>query len=78
MKNKEYFEPFIEDDETFDDYMEDMKKEAVWGGNMELQAFSMLFHRNVVLHILDQPAYIIPFAPEAPTIHCSYHLGVFR
>jgi len=77
IMNREYFEPFIEDDEKFDDYIRDMQKEAVWGGNLELQAFSMLFQRNVVVHILDQPCYIITSSPDSKTLHCSYHQGVF-
>ena len=76
MENREYFEPFIEDDEKFDDYIEDMKKDAVWAGNLEIQGFSMLYKRNVVVHIVNQPSYVISFSPEARTVHCSYHLGV--
>jgi OTU domain-containing protein 3 len=74
--NREYFEPFIEDDEKFDDYVKDMMKDAVWGGNLEIQAFSMLYQRNVVIHILGQPSYVVSSMSTGRTIHCSYHLGV--
>lgn len=77
IANKEYFEPFVEDDEKFDDYVNDMVRDAVWGGNLEIQAFAMLYQRNVVIHILDQPPYVVSCSPQASTIHCSYHLGVF-
>lgn len=29
--NKEYFQFFIEDDETFEEYVEDMRKDHIWG-----------------------------------------------
>jgi len=28
---------FIEDDQTFDDYIKEMKSNGEWGGNLELQ-----------------------------------------
>jgi len=77
IDNREYFEPFIEDDEKFDDYVKDMIRDAVWGGNLEIQAFSMLYQRNVVIHRLDQAPYMVPSIHKTTrTIHCSYHLGV--
>ena len=35
-KEKDYFSPFILDDETFDEYLEAMKDPHEWGGNLEL------------------------------------------
>ncbi len=37
VENRDGFEPFIEDDEPFDKYMANMRKEAEWGGHLELQ-----------------------------------------
>lgn len=42
-RNREVFEPYMEDDETFGDYLERMRGEAEWGGNQELVAASQLY-----------------------------------
>ena len=48
--NPDDFAPFVEDDESFDRYLDRMESEGTWGGNMELQALSMALKRNIVLH----------------------------
>jgi len=35
-ENDHHFKFFIEDDETFEDYIEDMIKDWTWGGNLEI------------------------------------------
>ena len=35
-ENQEQFAPFIEDDETIDQYMADMEKDSTWGGQIEI------------------------------------------
>ena len=42
-ENQEIFEPYVEDDEPFDDYLFRMRRDAEWGGNQELVAASQLF-----------------------------------
>lgn len=42
-KNREVFEPYVEDDESFDNYLGRMRGEAEWGGNQELVAASQLY-----------------------------------
>ena len=37
VNNRENFEPFIEDDQKFDDYIIELSKDGVWGGNLEIQ-----------------------------------------
>ena len=68
VKNREEFEPFVEDDETFDDYIKDMRKDAMWGGNLEIQAMSIRFSINVVIYIINQPSYIVYFQFEKRVI----------
>ncbi len=75
VAHREYFQPFVENDEKFDDYVADMRKEAIWGGNMEIQAFSMLFSVNVVVHMLNQPAYVFTVPAPRRAVHLSYHQG---
>lgn len=31
-ENKDDFIPFMEDDETIDDYLDNMRRDTVWGG----------------------------------------------
>lgn len=47
-RNREVFEPYMEDDETFGDYLERMRGEAEWGGNQELVAVSQLYKVHCV------------------------------
>ncbi|KAK8512920.1 hypothetical protein V6N12_030328 [Hibiscus sabdariffa] len=49
-KNRETFEPFIEDDVPFDEYCQSMEKDGTWAGHMELQAASLVTHRNICIH----------------------------
>lgn len=41
--NRDVFEPYVEDDESFDGYLGRMRGEAEWGGNQELVAASQLY-----------------------------------
>lgn len=53
--NRSDFEPFIEDDQNFDDYITKIRKLTTWGGNMELQAISLILAINIKIHMLDNP-----------------------
>jgi len=35
--NKGFFQNYIEDDQTFDEYLSEMRKNGEWGGNPEIQ-----------------------------------------
>ncbi|URD75185.1 OTU domain-containing protein [Musa troglodytarum] len=50
FKNREDFEPFIEDDVPFDKYCQSMEKDGSWAGHMELQAVSLVTKRNICIH----------------------------
>ncbi|KAJ9562317.1 hypothetical protein OSB04_007477 [Centaurea solstitialis] len=75
MKNRENFEPFIEDDVPFDEYCQSMGKDGTWAGNMELQAASLVTHSNICIHRKSSPRwYIKNFNDhDAQMIHLSYH-----
>lgn len=82
--NEDHFKFFIEDDQTFEDYLEEMLKDSTWGGNLEIyvnprliKALSMRFNINFFIHIYDHPMYIVK-NHESPLkdIHLSYHDGV--
>ncbi|CAM9337729.1 unnamed protein product [Hapterophycus canaliculatus] len=72
-RNREVFEPYVEDDESFDDYLERMRRDAEWGGNQELVAASQLYRANVVVHQFKAPRFFIPCDKATLTIHLSYH-----
>lgn len=74
---EEFFSCFIEDDESFEDYIDRMSEEDVWGGNIEIQAFSTLFHVNVRIFQSFQASWTILNFPEesARMVHISYHDG---
>jgi len=45
-EEKDFFSLFTEDDEPFEDYMRRMRNDG-WGGNVEMQACSVLFKCNI-------------------------------
>lgn len=51
-----------------------MKRNGSWGGNIEIQAASLLYNVNVIIHQLDQPRWEIVNFEDAKTktIHLSY------
>ncbi len=86
-QNREDFEPFIEDGSPFAKYCEKMRKNTVWGGNIEIQALSRLLnvsilHRrlllsmaDIVIHQVDAPRWEVNNWPkDYRTIHLSYVL----
>lgn len=74
--HKEIFEPFIEDDEPFDDYIKRMSKDREWGGNLEIYALSMLLEANFYIYIYEQPMYVVKnFEKPKKNIKLTYHEG---
>ncbi|VFR00027.1 unnamed protein product [Cuscuta campestris] len=49
-RNRETFEPFIEDDIPFVEYCESMEKDGTWAGHMELPAASLVTNSNICIH----------------------------
>ncbi|OMJ95161.1 hypothetical protein SteCoe_1535 [Stentor coeruleus] len=74
-ENSEDFSPFVEDDEPFDDYIKRMSKLGTWGGNMELQALSLVLNVNIKIHRLGEPIWEITNFDRERSIHLSYHDG---
>ena len=75
-EQREDFEPFMEDDEKFDDYISRMRGDCEWGGHQELYAASQHFSINIIIHQFNAAR----FEMHAPnpnyakaTIHLSYH-----
>ena len=73
--NSEDFAPFVEDDQTFESYISSMKNTSTWGGNMELQALSLVLEVNIKIHMVDRPIWEIKNNNAWRFIHLSYHDG---
>ena len=58
-KNQDEFAPFIEDDETYDKYLERMGEDGEWGGNLEIYALSKALNANFYIYIHKHPMYIV-------------------
>jgi OTU domain-containing protein 3 len=70
------YEPFMEDDEPFDDYVNRMEENGEWAGNVELQAASMELGVNIRIYQEGQTPWTIKNHPDsAPLLHLSYHDG---
>jgi OTU domain-containing protein 3 len=77
LANENDFKFFIEDDKSFPDYMKEMQKDGIWGGNLEIQALAMRFSVNFYIHIYNHPMYIVRnFDNPMKNVHLSYHDGV--
>ena len=75
-KNREAFEPFIEDDEKWDTYVARMSEDGAWAGNVELQAASVVCFANLCVHQAGQPRWEITNYPNADRFfHVAYQDG---
>jgi len=75
--NREAFEPFVEDDEPFDHYVESMGEDGTWAGNLELQAASIELQVNICVYQAGKKPWIIKnFPDDKPMLHLSYHDGM--
>ena len=75
-KNRDSFEPFIEDDEKWDSYVARMAEDGAWAGNVELQAASVVCFANLCVHQAGQPRWEITNYPNADRFfHVAYQDG---
>ena len=73
--DKDFFSMFIEDDESFDEYVKRMLEDA-WGGQIELQAVSVAHKCNIRIYQDDLPSWTIKnFPDDHLMLHVSYHDG---
>ena len=70
---REDFEPFIEDDESFDDYVSRMSMDAEWGGHQELYAAAEALEANFIIHQFEGPRMLLQSTAPKRTLHISYH-----
>ena len=75
--NREDFEPFVEDDISFDEHMRDLSQPCTFGGNDSIVAFARLHDLTVVIHQLDKPLWQVfsEGGNRNKELHISYHNG---
>jgi len=73
--NRDAFEPFLEDDEKWDAYVERMAEDGTWAGNVELQAASLVCMANVCVHQANQPRWEIRNFDADRWFHVAYEGG---
>ena len=78
-ENAEVFKLFLLEDETIEDYLEDMDEDGTWGGHFELVALSEALNCNFCLHMKEQDPVIIHGSTtnarsKCPTYHLAYHV----
>ncbi|OQS01873.1 hypothetical protein THRCLA_05683 [Thraustotheca clavata] len=72
--HQENLEPFMEDEETFDNYCRRMAEDGVWGGNLELYVAALVWKRRIVVHQVDGNRTTIDCGdPKAPEWHICYY-----
>lgn len=74
------FEPFMEDNISFDKHLQELSKLSTYGGNDSIVAFARNHGVNVVIHQLNEPRWVI-YGEEyskngqVRELHVSYHNG---
>lgn len=75
--NIDYFKNFIEDEQTVEEYIDNMSQNKEWGGNLEIYAMSMALHVNFYIYIYQQPIYIVKnWDDPKQNIMLTYHDGL--
>ncbi|GJQ14954.1 hypothetical protein GpartN1_g6745.t1 [Galdieria partita] len=71
--NGDFFCQFLTTERPFVQYVQDMRKDGTWAGNIELQAVSLAFHVNIRIHQLEEPWYDLCNFDDAEWIHLAFH-----
>jgi hypothetical protein len=72
-QHREEFEPFIEDDISFETYVNGLFQTGYYGGHISLVAFSRRFRFNIAIHQASQPIWYLNESEATPTLHLVYH-----
>lgn len=68
------FEPFVED-ETFEEFLEDIRQDGIWAGNIELQALALVLGINIAVHRAVGSCTTIEGSSDGRWVHLAYQLG---
>lgn len=72
---REAFAPFVEDDETFDEYVERMARDGEWAGHLEVNAATAALRVGICIHQAGSPRWVAGADARddrAKTYHVSY------
>lgn len=71
------FEPFVEDDISFDRHLDNLSEVGTFGGNDSIVAFARLYDLTVVIHQLNKPLWQVfsEGGNRNKELHISYHNG---
>lgn len=80
--HREQFEPFVEDNKSFDDHVKQLSKPGTYGGNDSIVAFSRHHGVDIVIHQLNERCWVIQGQhystskhEDPKELHISYHNG---
>lgn len=78
--HRDDFEPFMEDNISFDQHLQDLSKLSTYGGNDSIVAFARNHGVNIVIHQLNEPRWVIYGGDyckngQVHELHISYHNG---
>jgi len=78
-QHRDDFEPFVEDDLTFDQHLSSLAENGTFAGNDSIVAFARKHNLTVVIHQLNKPLWQIHGGPGGSPgnseVHISYHNG---
>ena len=72
IENKKELEPFTEDNQNIDKYCINMRKDGVYGGNLEIYACAKLYNLIIIVHQLKKPVIVIQDDSPVNIIHLAY------
>lgn len=79
LDHRDDFEPFVEDDISFDEHLRNLSEVGTFAGNDSIVAFAKLHNITVVIHQLNKPLWQIHGgvggSPGLKEGHISYHNG---
>lgn len=75
--HRDDFEPFVEDDISFDQHLQNLSNVGTFGGNDSIVAFARLYDLTVVIHQLNKPLWQVfsEGGNRGKELHISYHNG---
>lgn len=71
--NREHFEPFLDETESFDERMKRMEEDSVYGDNTEIVAFAQRYQTNVHIYQADQTYVVSCNMKNSGDCHIAYH-----
>lgn len=79
IKNKDYFQMFLLEDENIDKYIAHLCEDGSWGGHFEMVALSDILNVKFCIHAKDKELVVVKSHEgkhkDARVLHLAYHMG---